>query len=269
MKIEHDMRDVAYDMHFHPAYELILVLRGRMRIIFGARAYEAGPNTLVCINHLEAHALRVLETPYERYFAILPPQEADRWICDGVLLSLFKNRPSTFQHVLSIERIASEVTFFFDALQRTNLQSDSAYYQERMACLLRLLLMTVYHDQPAAFPLIDPDTQAPVFQIQQYIDTHFAECIAIQALADQFYWSVSRMTHCFKLQTGLSPKQYLTLTRLAYARSLLLHGGVSVAETAFRAGFGDVNNFIRRFKMEYGQTPKQMQQQKSLAPFAR
>ena len=38
---------------------------------------------------------------------------------------------------------------------------------------------------------------------------------------------------------------YLMRTRLACAKDLLVHTALPISEVAFRAGFSDVNNFIR------------------------
>ena len=44
-------------------------------------------------------------------------------------------------------------------------------------------------------------------------------------------------------------------TRLACAKDLLVHTALPISEVAFRAGFSDVNNFIRTFRRETGMTP--------------
>ncbi|MBP3311438.1 MAG: helix-turn-helix domain-containing protein, partial [Butyricicoccus sp.] len=41
----------------------------------------------------------------------------------------------------------------------------------------------------------------------------------------------------------------------AYAKELLAESSLPVAEVAYRAGFTDVNNFIRTFKRDAGRTP--------------
>jgi AraC-like DNA-binding protein len=45
------------------------------------------------------------------------------------------------------------------------------------------------------------------------------------------------------------------LSRLSYAKELLLTTDLGVAEISARSGFGDVNNFIRSFKRLNGVTP--------------
>lgn len=94
-----------------------------------------------------------------------------------------------------------------------------------------------------------------MLEAQAYIDAHFCEALPLKKLARRFYISPSYLSHAFRDWTGYSPKQYIMLSRLSYARELLLTTGDGVAAVAARCGFGDVNNFIRSFRQETGLTP--------------
>ncbi|HML47516.1 MAG TPA: AraC family transcriptional regulator [Clostridia bacterium] len=251
----HRVDSVSLEPHVHHAYELIYVQQGRMRIDFSDRSYEAGPHTLVAVNHLEEHTVTILETPYDRYFVMLPPRQADAWVGSRVLLSLFTNRPSAFSHVLDVRRVASQLSHLFRNLEREQVLQDAPFFDLRVGALLRLLLSTVYRDQPAAFPVVSETARDPVFEVQTVMDHQFDQDLSIHALAEQVYLSESALSHRFHAQTGMSPKQYLTLTRLTHAKYLLLSSKLTVGEVCERCGFGDVNNFIRRFRREYGCTP--------------
>ena len=72
-----------------------------------------------------------------------------------------------------------------------------------------------------------------------------------------YYISLFYLSHSFKKLTGYSPKQYLLLTRMSYARELLITTDTAVKVITDQCGFNDVNNFIRVFKREYQMTPKQ------------
>jgi transcriptional regulator GlxA family with amidase domain len=94
-----------------------------------------------------------------------------------------------------------------------------------------------------------------VFEVQRFIDQHFAEPLTINDLTSRFYLSASYLSHAFKLWTGYSPQRYLMLCRLSYARELLLTTRRSVSEITLRCGFRDESNFIRSFKKECGLSP--------------
>ena len=94
-----------------------------------------------------------------------------------------------------------------------------------------------------------------ILAVQSYIEEHFAEPLSISDLAGRVFMTPCYLTHRFKDATGYSPKQYLVLHRIAYAKELLAESSLPVSEVAFRAGFTDVNNFIRTFKRDAGDTP--------------
>lgn len=78
--------------------------------------------------------------------------------------------------------------------------------------------------------------------------------VTADSLAQLMRFSRSQLHTKLKTLTGLSTKEYLNDYRLTLARQLL-EGGISVAETAFEVGFGDLNYFGRAFKLKYGLTP--------------
>ncbi|MGN1249678.1 MAG: helix-turn-helix domain-containing protein, partial [Candidatus Spyradocola sp.] len=56
-------------------------------------------------------------------------------------------------------------------------------------------------------------------------------------------------------QVGYSPKQYIKLLRLSYARELMETTDLPVTDVAVKCGFADVNNFIRAFRQTYSVPP--------------
>jgi AraC-like DNA-binding protein len=69
--------------------------------------------------------------------------------------------------------------------------------------------------------------------------------------------SVSHLGHLFKIETGISPGQYLMTLRMQKARDLLSGSTMSVKRVMFEIGFNDKSNFVRSFKKAYGLTPSE------------
>jgi len=68
--------------------------------------------------------------------------------------------------------------------------------------------------------------------------------------------SISRLSHLFHTQTGVSPRHYLKSARLRQAREFLEESSLSVKEVAARVGL-DSSRFIKEFRETYGVTPAQ------------
>jgi len=71
--------------------------------------------------------------------------------------------------------------------------------------------------------------------------------------------SMSCSNLCKKMReiTGLSPNEFITKYKLQTALTLLAEGRLSIKEVAYRTGFNDPKYFSRRFKHEFGATPKE------------
>ena len=68
--------------------------------------------------------------------------------------------------------------------------------------------------------------------------------------------SVSRLSHLFKTQMGMTPTQFLERERITRACRLLEVTGHSVGEVARAVGFADPFYFSNRFKKCTGQSPR-------------
>lgn len=60
----------------------------------------------------------------------------------------------------------------------------------------------------------------------------------------------------FDRHFGASPQRVYRRLRLNAARRMLADGGLSIAEVALRAGYADASAFSRAFRVEFGQTPR-------------
>lgn len=69
--------------------------------------------------------------------------------------------------------------------------------------------------------------------------------------------STSRFRHLFKKELGISPKHYVMLLRLRWAKQLLENSWLEVKEITAVIGVNDVSHFVRTYKAEFRQTPSQ------------
>lgn len=95
----------------------------------------------------------------------------------------------------------------------------------------------------------------------QYLQTHYADPLTLDALAEAVGTSKSCLAHRFTARFGSSPMQYLRQVRLDVARRLLLTTSLPVATIAARVGFPDPLHFSRVLKMATGHAPTIYRQQ--------
>lgn len=242
------------DIHFHNEYELIFVTRGRVKVTAGNSCYTARENHLILISNLEQHSVRNLDDAYERYCVTLDVATADRYLGHTRLLSLLKNRPDGFSHVLDTTPFQDVATRIFQNIVRYHEKSEFAN-ELIVACVTELLALICSYF-PDRFSPHHSETEEKILKVQQHMDQHFGEPLKMDDLAKQFYISSCYLSHKFKELTGLSPKQYLSSVRLKNASILLLNSDLTVSEIAETVGFSDHSNFIKSFKKIYGVLPK-------------
>lgn len=93
-------------------------------------------------------------------------------------------------------------------------------------------------------------------QIQDYIEEHLAEDIAIEDMAALVPMSQFHFARAFKASTGDTPHQYLLQRRMERAKVLLTVTQLAIAEIAYRVGFSNQSHFTAHFRKATGVTPK-------------
>ena len=237
-----------YGPHTHACYEILYIISGEIEISVEGRRITARSADAVFLNQLEQHSTRVLKAPYVRYFLLLPTRATDQEVGDNRLLSVFKRHSPAFPYAIHAPGLAE----YFRILEKI---PQDFYAAERAMALVRLVLMDTFALYPAAFDGGNKEPLLPISNIQAEIDHSISDPFSLSALARRYHVSTSCLSRHFKECVGLSPLQYVTRSRLVFARALLAESSLPVGTVAVRCGFGDVSNFIRRFRQQYGQTP--------------
>lgn len=91
-------------------------------------------------------------------------------------------------------------------------------------------------------------------QAKLFIDTHFADNIDLDNIADEAYFSKFHFVRQFKSIYRKTPHQYLIFVRIEKAMELL-KAGDPVSEVCYSVGFESLSSFTRLFKRVAGMTP--------------
>jgi AraC family transcriptional regulator len=92
--------------------------------------------------------------------------------------------------------------------------------------------------------------------------------LGLGSLAREAGLSPYHFLRTFETLTGITPHQYVRRARLRDAASRLAAGLEKVLHIALDCGFGDVSNFNRAFRTEFGVSPKNFRQDKSSKPIS-
>lgn len=102
----------------------------------------------------------------------------------------------------------------------------------------------------------DASSLARVSRVLRAIDAHPEHAHELAELAAHARLSPFHFLRCFEDLTGTTPRQYLLRTRLRRAAVRLKQESARVIDIALDCGFGDVSNFNRAFRAEFGTTPR-------------
>ena len=94
---------------------------------------------------------------------------------------------------------------------------------------------------------------------EEYIEAHWDRPITVDLLARLTNVSARSIFDSFRKSRGYSPMAFVKRVRLRHARKILLHAepDATVAKIATMCGFGNLGNFAKDYRNEFGELPSE------------
>lgn len=260
MSVSYNDRPVSLSRHSHMYYELLYIVKGLADLSINNNRYRISPGNIIFLNQFEEHEITVLSGEYERYFVLIPPDEMKMFKNNSLLLSAFRLRGGQSDIILQTGEYNSRFLSYFSLLHETS-KSQGKYTDDRLEAIMMLILTEAYAICPERFTGTDYSSSLPIQEILNYLDEHFTESFSLERIAEQYYVTPGCLSSNFRELVGVSPMQYITGSRLAYARTLLQGTKMKVQDIANQCGYNDVSAFIDLFRKHFGCTPSQYRRQ--------
>lgn len=106
-----------------------------------------------------------------------------------------------------------------------------------------------------------PSMVARVTRAVRMIQENPGSELTVRHLAHEAKLSPYHFLRCFQQLMGVTPHQYLLRVRLRDAAMRLATEPAKVLDIALDCGFGDVSNFNRAFRREFGMSPRRFRRQ--------
>lgn len=115
-----------------------------------------------------------------------------------------------------------------------------------------LCTQLINHDDPHA------NVSTQMHQVAEYIRGNYHDSnISMGGIAKELQISAVAFSLGFKEAIGMSPSQYLTMTRMEQAKHRLIETDATVQDIGLAVGYFDLQAFLRKFKAYTSMTPTQ------------
>ncbi|MDR0963246.1 MAG: helix-turn-helix domain-containing protein [Clostridium sp.] len=251
-----------YDLHWHPAVEMIMPLENSYRVIVKQVEYNLDVGDILIIPAGELHHLFAPPTGirliYLFDFSALSNIKAFSY------LNTYLSQPI---HIT--ERTHPEI---YDKEAQLIIQMCKDYNNgDRLRELLvyaRVLEFFAHYGQyrmaeanddavAKENPLKHKELLEKLNKAFEFLDSHYTESVTLENVASAAGFSKFHFSRMFKQCSGHNFYDYLCYRRIKSAESLLLNPNLSITEIALQSGFSSLSTFNRTFKRTKNCTPSE------------
>jgi AraC-like DNA-binding protein len=265
-KVRREPRFGTY-WHFHPEYQLTLIVRGRGRRFVGDHVGRFGPGDLVLtgpnLPHMWCSGRARIpgnKQPDEAFMIQFP-----EGMMGGSLLRLPEMAP--VRRLLEASRRGVR---FEGAARKTGAKAmarmRSLRGPARVIALLEILCLLAEARRPeilssSATAPTDRGDRERIDRICRFIAERASGPLLLAEAAAASHMSVPAFTRFFRKSTKKTFVEYLTELRVGKACHLLLESDATIRQISSAAGFHSLSNFNRRFRKQKGMSPKSFRDQ--------
>ncbi len=260
--------------HYHPEYELCLVLKSSGRrmvgdhigyfkegdlVFMGAMLPHVWVNDPIFLNGRADYPAEAIVIHFKEDFLGKPFFETPEMEVMKNLLTLskrglaFKGKTKTCIHSImekmmslnGIQRLSSLMSIF-------DILSSSPEFE--------LLASPKFTDHP------ERNESNRLGEVMEYIMRNFDEEITLPKAAAMANMGLTTFCNFFKENYRVTFVEYLNIIRVGHACKLLSSNDQTIAEIAYSCGFSTLANFNRQFKKYKGMTPSQYRNQLDIHP---
>ena len=230
----------------------VFVMRGTVSALLHGQTHTLSPAGFCLIHPLELCQISCFAD--SKALMVYIPQ-------DYIRLSGFTN---SAWDCLAVDAQASPQTIC-DELRRLFAKIVSLYFNRAPKQVLNAAVMQFFQflEQNFHAEKSDAGEHLPgtsmdrITQALKLIHSRWNEDISVPELAEQVHVSPNYLSRFFSRHIHMTITDYIGSIRIHHALTMLREDHCSVTDVALQAGFPNSSAFIRKFKQQFGVTPKQ------------
>lgn len=239
--------------HAHTSCELMYVLEGELEITVNETKHNIMPDTLVLLKSRQHHKVKFIsDGNYHRYIAMINPWELRKQLVRPDLFALLTDISD--EGIVVIKNVALLPQFE----RMTDIFKKGANIYSELSCALEIISVIYEQLKPQKEKVSESTGKSLVKNVREYIEKFYADNIKISDIAKENFISVGYLTHTFKAETGMSPREYLSHIRCTRAYELIRHTEMKFSAISAVTGFCCANDMSRKIREYYGLTPTEI-----------
>lgn len=258
--------DAKFDfpVHYHPEYEINLVLNSGGKRIIGDSIKEYNDPDMALIGPNTPHAW----TGPEKGAQVITIQFQEDFLSDK---SLSRKLLHPIKDMLERSKMgiqfSKEVTS--SMVPRVKELTQVKGFDSLLNFLSLLYDLSISRNQtalssPNYIDNYDTSKSKRIAKVNNYLCENLHNPITIEEVANLVNMSPSAFSHFFKKRTQRTFSNYLSDLRIGNAATLLIETDKNISEICYDSGFNNLSNFNRVFKNQKGCTPKEFRMQQKL-----
>ena len=255
IRIWYNNQTDGYDIHSHDAFEICICIQNNYEIHVSNEVYVLNEGDILIIpphtlheyinNHYGVRFIYLIEMNqfYESHdYKTIEPLLFNAFLCNE------KTCPDIYHKVYDLFMDMNSVYF-----TNSNFWETTVYIK-----MYQVFAELAKHSENAVKEETGNLSQSisRINALLRYVDINYAEDISTEQAAEYTGFSKYHFLRLFKLQTGYTFHDYLTLKRIRIAEDLLLTDE-SVTDIAFQSGFNTLPSFCRAFKKYTNYSPSE------------
>ena len=272
-RLQEDKAPFFYDsIHYHPEYQLTLILKGEGTRFIGNSVERYKPGDLFFIGKNVPHVFRS-DQEYYKNTSSLESHSVSIFINDEILGEQFLNLPELTSITRLLELSLFGVSYKQEEKKKTKaliLASFKLKSFERFLHILDLLqrLSKIEDFQLLSpTPFIHPSKESDnerINTIFQYLSSHFTSDITLQDIASIANMTTNSFCRYFKKRTGKPFSHFLNTMRIEYACHLMVSTNDGIGSISMDCGYNNISYFNRQFKKFKKLRPNEYRQKYSM-----
>lgn len=250
--------------HFHPEYQLFLVLEGRGTRFIGDDMRSFNPNDLVVTGPNLPHLWR----NDQEYF-----EKESRLKTRGIVVYFPKdflgNQMGEKEEYEELHTLLKRASLGLEVVGKTNelikmklINLVQKKGLERIIGLLEILLVISRSNEvktivQAGYTNANKESEKDrMSRVYEFVMVQFQHDIKQEEVAAMINMTSSSFSRYFKTRMNKSFSDFLSEVRISHACKLLPTENLNISEVSYESGFNTLSNFNRQFKERMGMTPK-------------